>query len=56
MMRKKNYKAGIEATTPLFMSLHVTSYTKCFAAALMRALEGLLAGVAVTVDMKAAGL
>jgi hypothetical protein len=38
------------------MSLYITPYAKCFAAALMRALKGLLAGAAVTVDIKAARL
>jgi len=40
--------------TSALVSLHVTSHTECFAASKVWALEGLLSGVRVTVDSKAA--
>ena len=40
--------------TSALVSLHVTSHTECFAASKMWALEGLLSGVRMAVDSKAA--
>lgn len=44
---------GHATVTASFMSLHVTPYRECLAAAIVGASERLLARVAVTVDLQA---